>query len=377
MIERDLVVHTAGFAGALRRRGVSVGLSDEIDGAEALTRLDLLDRDEVQWGLKTAFKIRRRDWALFDELFARFWSATRSPEAPTDRPIVDPPETGTHPPPPLGSRETVPGALGSNGADPEGETPGSSPDQLLRRKPFDECTPQDLAAMERLLQRLPPFRMASRPSRRLVPTDGRGRVDLRRCFRRAVGTEGDVVWLARRARAVEEPRLVILCDTSGSMDPHARFLLAFILSLKRVVKHIEVFAFNTSLTRLTPWLARGRIRASLDRLAAGVPDWSGGTRIGECLMAFVDRHLDQVVQAKTDVVILSDGLDCGDPQVLAGALRLVRRRARSLIWLNPLLGDARYRPEARGMAAALPFLDRFAPAHNLESLERAFARSAS
>ena len=195
-------------------------------------------------------------------------------------------------------------------------------------------------------------------------------MDLRRSFRRAVGTGGEFLALARRDRAVERPDVVLLCDTSGSMDPHSRCLLTFALSLKRVVRRCEVFAFNTSLTRLTPWLKPGKMGPTLDRLAAGVPDWSGGTRIGASLDEFVKRYLEKLVSTRTVVVVLSDGLDLDSPAVLAGAMRAIRNRARRVIWLNPLLGDSRYRPEARGMRAALPFVEHFVPAHNLESLER-------
>jgi uncharacterized protein with von Willebrand factor type A (vWA) domain len=189
-------------------------------------------------------------------------------------------------------------------------------------------------------------------------------------MRRALATEGELLSLARRARAVEEPRLVVLCDTSGSMDRHARFLLAFVLSLRRAARSTEVFAFNTELVRLTPWLASGEVLATLDRLASRVPDWSGGTRIGDSLARFVADHLHARVDARTVVLILSDGLDRGDPTVLAGAMRAVQARARKVIWLNPLLGDPRYAPTARGMAAALPFVDQFLPAHDLASLEQ-------
>jgi uncharacterized protein with von Willebrand factor type A (vWA) domain len=168
---------------------------------------------------------------------------------------------------------------------------------------------------------------------------------------------------------VEEPKLVLLCDTSGSMDAYSRFFLAFILALKRVACRTEAFAFNTTLTRLTPWLAPGKIGVTLDRLAAEVPDWSGGTRIGESLAEFVLRYQRSALDSDAVVVILSDGLDRGDPDVLVRAMRAIRARARRVIWLNPLLGDARYQPLARGMEAALPFVDYFATAHNLESLE--------
>jgi uncharacterized protein with von Willebrand factor type A (vWA) domain len=261
----------------------------------------------------------------------------------------------------------------SPGADTvDGMRPSWSPAALLRRKSFDAAwSAQELAAMERLLARLA-RRLATRRSRRWIPdlAYGRGRVDPRRSFRRALGTGGEIVRFARRTRAVEEPRLVFLCDTSGSMDAHTRFLLAFVLSLRRAARQAELFAFNTELVHLTPAIAAGKIQLSLDRLAAAVPDWSGGTRIGASLAAFADRHLARLVDGKTVVVVLSDGLDRGDPAVLAAALRRIQARARKLVWLNPLAGDARYEPAARGMQAALPFIDLLAPAHNLESLER-------
>jgi hypothetical protein len=252
---------------------------------------------------------------------------------------------------------------------PSGDTPAWSPEALLRRKSFEECTPADLAAMERILDRMA-TRLATRRSRRLVPTRGRGAMDPRRSFRRALATQGELVDLARLARPVEQSRLVALVDTSGSMDAHARFVLPFLLALRKVAPGTEIFAFNTSLTRVTRWLRPGRVAATLDRLAAAVPDWSGGTRIGECLAEFVRGHLDASVDGRTVVLIVSDGLDRGDTGELERAMRTIQSRARRVLWLNPLMADSRYEPTARGMAAALPYVDRLLPAHDLESLER-------
>ena len=369
MSDGDLVVHLARFAAALRGRGVRTSLSDEIDGAAALGLVDIGDRREVRQALAVALKIGPRDAAAFGELFDLWWSAEAAGPgemAADERRTSD--------------RSLPMRRSGTPGASPrrvveeerevlEGDLPGYSAEALLRGKPFDACTPDELAAMERLLCRLVP-RLATRRSRRLVPTRGRGNIDLRRSLRDAVSTDGELVRLARRARAVEEPRIVVLCDTSGSMDPHGRFLLSFLLALKKAARRTELFAFNTSLVRLTPWVSAAKIGATLERLAAGVPDWSGGTRIGASLSEFAARYLDEMVDAKTVVVIVSDGLDRGDTEMLAGAMRAIRLRARKVIWLNPLLGDARYEPTAQGMAAALPFVDVLAPAHNLESLER-------
>ena len=376
MHDRDVVERLARFAGRLRERDVDVSVSDEIDGAAALLLVDLGDRDEVRYALRVALKVRRSDWDTFDELFHGFWTAEDPSGQPLDRPTRPPdrpalPRSDRSRPAPQWSwiQAIAPPAGERERETPGGDLPGYSSDVLLRRKPFDDWCADDLPAMERLLARAA-RRLRCRPSRRLVPVRAGGRVDLRRSFRRAVGTGGEFLTLARRDRAVEKPDVVLLCDTSGSMDPHTRFLLTFALSLKRVVRRCEVFAFNTSLTRLTPWLTPGKIGPTLDRLAAGVPDWSGGTRIGASLDEFVTRYLDTLVSAKTVVVVLSDGLDLDSPAVLAGAMRAIRGKARKVIWLNPLLGDPRYRPEARGMKTALPFVEHFVPAHNLESLER-------
>ena len=372
MKSRGIIEHLALFGRELRTRSVFVSVRDEIDGAEALTLIDLFDRDEVYRALRTTFKVQHRDWATFEELFEQWWSGLSPVSSRTEkqRPAAD----GGHRV--HGHRqsleplmEPLPPVVDSERPTGDGEQPGSSSEVLLRRKPFEEWTSLDLAAMEEIMARLA-LKLATRRSRRLTPTRSRGIVDLRRSLRRTLGSGGELLSLARRSRRIEEPRLVLLCDTSGSMDPHTRFLLTFVLSLQQVARRAEVFAFNTSLTRITLWLAARKIGPTLDRLAAGVPDWSGGTRIGESLADFVDRYQTSVVDSRSIVVILSDGLDRGDPAMLGKAMRSIQARARKVIWLNPLMGDTRYEPTARGMSVALPFVDHFETAHNLESLER-------
>ncbi len=372
-----LVDHLARFAGALRQRGVAVSLSDEADGLAALTLIDLGDREEVRLALRAALKVRPRDAAAFEELFAQLWRAAQVP-AP-DRPAAPPnrlPGQGARPGLRLVTEPQGSAAAGSPGSPGSNREPGYSPEAVLRRKPFDQIAAGELQAMEILLARLA-RRLATRPSRRRVPVSGRGEVDLRRSFRRSLAHGGEMVALARRARPVEEPRLLVLADTSGSMDPHVRFLLTFVLALRRAAPRTEVFAFNTALVRLTPALRTLRPDSpgqgageALERLAARVPDWSGGTRIGECLADFAASYLDQLVDGRTVVLILSDGLDRGDVAPLAEAMRAIRARARRVLWLNPLAGDRRYEPTARAMAAALPHVDRLLPAHDLESLAR-------
>lgn len=371
----DVVAHLVRFSGALRDAGVPVALGDEIDAARSLAHVDIGDREEVRLGLRAALRVGHGAWPLFDHLFDRHWrgggperARRASRERPTQRaprrwpghanPLAELAQT-------LAERQRVEPAQAPG---PDGGRPGYSPRALLRRKSFEACTDDELDRMERLLARVA-RKLVTRRSRRLVPSKRGAAVDLRRSLRRALAHGGELVELARRDRAVELPRLVVLCDTSGSMDPYSRFLLTFVLALSRVARRTETFSFNTSLTRLTPWIASGNVQATLSRFAARVDDWSGGTRIGECLREFASDHAPAFVTRGTSVLILSDGLDRGDTGALEGALLAIRRRARRVIWLNPLMGDPRYRPEARGMKAALPHVDHLVPAHSLESLE--------
>jgi hypothetical protein len=232
--------------------------------------------------------------------------------------------------------------------------------EAVADKDFSTFGSEDLEEITHLAARLA-RRLAARPSRRWRAVRRGGRIDPVRTTRRALRTEGDVVELSFRKRRLRKTSLVLLCDVSGSMDLYSRFLLQFLYALQNHFSRVETFVFSTRLARITDQLEEGSYRRALQRLSRDVQGWSGGTRIGESLKSLLDR--------RTVVVVLSDGWDTGDPEVLSAALRAIRRQAGKVIWLNPLLGSPDYRPLARGMQAALPHVDVFAPAHNLASLE--------
>jgi uncharacterized protein with von Willebrand factor type A (vWA) domain len=172
----------------------------------------------------------------------------------------------------------------------------------------------------------------------------------------------------RLERKLRKTKLVALCDVSGSMDLYGRFLLQFLYALQNSFARVESFVFSTRRSRITPHLVRGSYSEALDALARGESGWSGGTKIGESLAAFVGGW-PKLVDRRTIVLILSDGWDTGEPTILGDAMRMLQKRAGRVIWLNPLLGSPSYRPLTRGMQAALPHVDVFAPGHNLEALE--------
>jgi uncharacterized protein with von Willebrand factor type A (vWA) domain len=371
----DLVETATRFCRALRDAGLPVTPAEAIEAARVLGLVDLGDREDVRHGLRGVLTSRPEELPLFDELFDFFW---RWDDPRRHRPVsrrAGPPRP-EQPIPAVRPKSPPTIARWLNaGAKDVDEAPlpvaRESDQARLLAKDFAAFAPDDLEEITRVAARLA-RRLAARPSRRWRPATNGSRLHLRQVMRRSVKTGGDVVELTFRERRRRKTKLVLLCDVSGSMDLYSRFLLQFLYAFQNCFARVETFVFSTRLNRVTERLRRRSYAAALRGLSAGVDDWSGGTRIGECLSAFAVGW-PRLVDRRTIVVVVSDGWDAGDPAVVASTLESLRERAGRLVWLNPLLGSASYRPETRGMAAALPHLDVFAPVHNLASL-RALAR---
>ena len=353
-----------GLAGDLRHEGVGASLSEAVMAREAVTALDLSDREDAFYGLRAAFCSCPSDLPRFEACFARAWDGTPGvPDVPMPRPIRRE-AAGDSP----GPRGTGPAGPGDEGRDRRASPLGGaySAAEHIARRSFASISESEVRELDRWIEGLM-VRLSARRSRRLEPGGRRGVIDLRRSAARAARTEGEWLHLLRRRRRHEPPKVVVLCDVSGSMERYSRFLVRFLLATGRA-RDIQTFAFSTRLTHLTPWMARARVDDALEELRAR--GWSSGTRIGECLTTFLDRYGRALLGQRTLVIILSDGLDQGEVEPLERAMREIQRRARRVVWLNPLLGSSRYAPEARGMRAALPFVDDFESAHNLEALRR-------
>jgi uncharacterized protein with von Willebrand factor type A (vWA) domain len=243
-----------------------------------------------------------------------------------------------------------------------------SDEEVLRRKRFDALAPGELAQLYRLMARLEvatPRRRTRRSDR-----DRRGkRLDMRRTLRASMRTAGDPIRLARRRRRVVHRRLVMLCDISGSMEPYARAYLQFLTSAAGSGPNAEVFVFATRLTRLTRALRSGSPERAIQRAVAAAPDWSSGTRIGDALKAFNDRHGRRGVARGALVVILSDGWERGDPALVAREMGRLARLAYRIVWVNPRAASSGFSPRAGGMAAALPHCDALVSGHSLDALD--------
>lgn len=363
------------FGRVLRAAGVDVHHRRLLDALQALEWIGVGNRHDVRATLRSLLVHRHEDIATFNEAFDLFFQAHRPPA----------------PGPPLfslGERPRVvakrtPGSTVNvelDDAGPEASSSATSavgawsPQSVSRTKDFAEFTPAELERARLLLEQLS-WRFALRRTRRWRRASI-GAVNLRSLLRRGVVGD-DLVELPRRVRREAGRPLVFLGDVSGSMERYTRMLLHFVYGLTRSRTRVESFLFATTLTRVTRHIAGRRANEAFARVAREVQDWGGGTRIGDALRTFNTRWARRVMRNGPIVLIVSDGWDRGDPELLARELARVRRSCRRLIWLNPLLGSADYRPLTRGMQAALRYVDDFRPAHNLASLEELAAHLGS
>ncbi len=357
-----------GFGRALRDAGLIVTTEQLKDLAEALSWVGLHDRARVLRVARSLLVKRREDLELFEELFAWYWS-----DQATER--VPPPRRK----PPAVRRETSTGLsiatyLASKARTDLPETDvvdrsGTfSREEILKRKWFSEMTPEELESVQRLIRDLD-WSASLRVTRRFVPDDSGGAVDLRRVLRRA-GRLGSIpARIPRRRRKEKQRPVVLIADISGSMERYSRLVLQFFHAVVSSLPHVETFVFGTRLTRITPQLRLRDLDQALLEASREVSDWAGGTRIGECLGTFNREWGRRVLRRGAVVVIISDGCDQGDSEILAREMKHLQHRCHRLIWLNPYLGNERYEARTAGMVAALPFADSFLPIHNVHALQ--------
>ena len=356
------------FARALRAAGFEVTAGRVIDAARSLALIDLASSEDMRLALRANFLTEQGQTPLFDALFDLYW---RDPSAPEPEiPLAREPE-----------REEAQRAAGgdtrltaslprpahqSDGDNPE-QTAGSA--DVITVKDFATYSDADLARARRVIRALAPKLASAAARRRRISRRG-DEIDLRRSLRHATRHGGELLHLLRRRKRVRRLRLVLLCDVSGSMDLYSRQLVQFLFAVQNELRGVSTFVFSTRLHEITHLLKTRSFDEALARIGRDVDAWSGGTSIGRCLAEFERRHARRRVDSRTVVVIISDGWDRGDIDQLTQAMAGLKRRARRIVWLNPLLGHPEYKPLAKGMAAALPYTDEFLPAHNLDALAR-------
>lgn len=353
-----------GFSHLLRHRGFQVGTGETEDAFRVAAYFLCTDFAAFRDGLRALFCLSEDDWEAFDKIFTGYWCA---PD-PSSR--ITPPRTAIRPK----SRREDSAAdmvmgLGEM-AEPDRQartTSGASSLEVLRRLDFSQVAAADQDRLERLAARLW-RRTYLRMPRRLRGSLWRKRINFRRTLRRNMSHGGDPLHLVLSGKKPRRPRLVVMLDISGSMELYSFTFLRLLYVLQGQFRRVHSFVFSTTLEDVSRHLAAPtleRALAGLGRLRLG---WNGGTRIGACLHDLIEIHGKRIFRSDTIFIVFSDGLDTGEPEGLASGLRTIRKRTRKVIWLNPLLGIEGYEPIARGMRTALPLVDVFAPAHNLDAL---------
>ena len=350
------------FTRILRGADVHVPMSSTLAFAEALEVVGLEDRDTVYWAGRATLVRRPEDHDLYDRAFSVFW------EWREGAPVELEPE-------PL--RITL--AMDDDSEDDADDGDDVSDDptlelrfsatEVLRDKDFSDYTPDELAEAQALMSR---FRLVGSPRRslRMVPSRSRtARPDLRRTVRATIRSGGELGARHWREPSTRNRRLVLLLDVSGSMEPYARALIRFVHAAVAGRQKVEAFALGTRLTRVTRELSSRDPDTALRQAADRVVDWSGGTRLGEGLRQFNDEWGQRGMARGAIVVILSDGWDRGDPDLLGEQMERLGRVAHAVVWVNPLKVTPGYAPLARGMAAALPHVDRFVEGHSLAAMD--------
>jgi len=376
------------LVGALSRRlhnsGVPITPGRSADFARALTLVRPITRRRLYWTARGVFVSDPAQVPAFDAVFLAVFGdgadvedfeveeARTVPSPPDDRPTSDhkaSPRTSGEREPHVSVSSSRPGERDGDEDTAEVEVPlaMASDEELLGKKSFDALEPHELARLYRLMSRLE-LATPLRRTRRFEKGHHGEHIDMRRTLRASLRTAGDPIRLARRHRRIVRRRLVMLCDISGSMEPYARAYLQFLTCAAGSGPSAEAFVFATRLTRLTRALASRHPERAIQRAAAAAPDWSSGTRIGEALREFNDRHGRRGMARGAVIVILSDGWERGDPMLVGREMERLARLAHRIVWVNPRVSAGSFSVQAGGMVAALPHCDALVSGHSFEAL---------
>lgn len=390
-VELDLPALAGAFGRRLHAAGLPVTAERSANFAAALALVRPVARRRLYWTARAVFVSDLSQVRSFDAAFGAVFGSGEAgvAEAPVDAETAPAPaDERDSPQPPAEAPSPLREAGQAGSSAPPERAPGerseselevevptlAAEEEVLRRKRFDALEPDELAALHRMMARL----QVATPLRRTrrVRRDLHGeRIDLRRTLRSSLRTGGDPIRLARRRRRVLRRRMVLLCDISGSMEPYARAYLQFLTCAAGGVSggpsasRPEAFAFATRLTRLTRALRSRNPERAIQRAAATAPDWASGTRIGAALKTFNDRYGRRGMARGAVVVILSDGWERGDPELVGREMERLARLAHRVVWVNPRAAARNFAPRAGGMAAALPHCDAFLSGHTLEALD--------
>jgi len=356
--------HLVNFSRYLRAEGLNTGVQETLDALQAVQLIGAPDEYSIKVVTRSLFCNSREDVTEFNKLFDSFWkgdSRRFSSQMSVSHRIQKKEQPSS-----LIWMGTGKESLDTTSSESK-EITGANAQERLQRTDFSKISEVEAEALEALAQKLWK-EMNKRLSRRRKEHKKQGLINFRRTIRKNVSSGGNLVKLWFKYRKPRKPRLVVFLDVSGSMDKYSFYLLRFIYAIQQNFQQVESFLFSTRLHCITDALHRNKFSDQLQELTEQAAAWSSGTTMGACFQEFNNRFSKFSLSRQSVVLILSDGLDTGETTILREELGKISKRAKKLIWLNPLKGMKGYRPEAKGMRSALPLVDVFSSAHNLDSL---------
>ena len=367
--QRHLLNQIVRFSQSLHSAGVPVNSANLIDLCRCMSFIDISNRQDFHATARATLISSQRDIAVFDQAFSQFWVQPGELDDEQQDSLEEPGARESNEEQKIQEQRTdfaAHEAEQEQQEEPGEALPAYSPDEVLMKKDFALMPDQEIEQVRRLVVALIAI-MANYQSRRREASQKGRELNLRKMLRQNAFYAQDEMKLLYRKKKIKKIKLMLLCDVSGSMERYSRFLIQFIYAMRQQLASLDVAVFSTRMTVISDFLHRQSVEQSLREISANVHDWGGGTNIGSSLREFNRRFARDAIAAHTVVIILSDGWDRGDATLMREEMQQLHRRVHKLLWLNPLLGDANYQPLCKGIQTALPFIDHFLPAHNLES----------
>ncbi len=367
----ELSANLVGFCRHLRLNGLKLGMGEQMEALRALEQVDFENENSFRMALRTTLAKSTKEQEIFDEHFHPFWDVWDNAENLYNKLNTKQEEsslTKVEHKPKNQSFVSINDWLSQDDyATEEKESAGYSPFETKSERDFSTFQADELSEVMSLINEIGRA-LATRYARRTMETKKRRKLDFRRTMRLSLRRGGEIIDLVHSRRRRQRLKLVLLCDVSKSMDLYSRFLIQFIYAFQSVYRRIETFVFGTSLHRITDILRDEELSNALEYLSLSVKDWSGGTKIGASLDQFVSNYGIKLVDSLTVVLIISDGWDTGELDLLENNMHYLHKNSRYVLWLNPLKGSPSFQPTTRGMQTALPYIDYFSSAHNIISL---------
>ena len=373
MIQRqtNLSSNIVAFCRYLRTQNFNIGPSEEKDALMAMDTLEAVTDPEIlELCLQSTLCRSPQQLKAFPGLYQKYWKEL---DKAVDSKIKDEPEekdksksqTQQNQKP---SFQALKSWLYGNKNHEETETATYSNIEVYGTKKFPAFEEKELKEVFQLVKKLV-RKIANRRSRRYQSTYKKEQIDLKRTIRKSVVQQAEIINIAFRKKKKDQLKVVLLCDVSRSMELYSRFLIKFMYAFQNLFPKVKTFVFSTSLHEVSNELHKNSLDKSLEQIIDKVNNWSGGTKIGDALKTFNEQFAHKHLSSKTLFIILSDGWDTGDPEMISENMKKIQRKALKVIWLNPLAGFGNWKPEVKGMQAALPFIDALLPFHNIESLK--------